>query len=37
MNKVLLDDSKFKCLGATTENENTAKIEAKLQTQPETY
>ena len=32
-NKILSDNSKFKCLGATTENNNIAKIEAKLQRQ----
>ena len=33
MNKILSDDSKFKCLGSTTENNNIAKIETKLQRQ----
>ena len=34
MKKILSDDSKFKCLGTTTKNDNTAKIESKLQRQP---
>ena len=33
MNKILSDDSKFKCVGSTSDNDNTAKIEAKLQKQ----
>ena len=33
INKILSHDSKFKCLGSTTENNNTAKIETKLQRQ----
>ena len=33
MNKNLSDDSKFKCSGTITENDNIAKIETKLQIQ----
>ena len=33
MNKILSDDFKFKCLRSTTENDNIAKIETKLQRQ----
>ena len=33
INKILSDNSKFKCLDSTTENNNTAKIETKLQRQ----
>ena len=29
--QILSDDSKFKCVGITTENDNSAKIETKLQ------
>ena len=31
MNTILSDDSKFKCLGNTTKNKNTARIDTKLQ------